>query len=189
VDFLMKTPADERKGVLFRLAHAATLLETSMDTRLIPPRGLSIGYAVRGARDSEGIAAIYGGIHENERKACSTGPAEFGVDEQIARIILTTMKFEPGIRSAAVLCYSGTAITALEDMLLECDGFDPARQPADISTMEWGVASCCKDRVPDVIYNKKGGGIGGIIRILGEDPVVVANNILILSNRILHSEL
>jgi predicted fused transcriptional regulator/phosphomethylpyrimidine kinase len=47
--------------------------------------------------------------------------------------------------------------------------------------MDWGVAAACKNGVPDVIYPR--GGRGAFI-ILGEDPVDVANNIIICSNRI-----
>jgi predicted fused transcriptional regulator/phosphomethylpyrimidine kinase len=187
--FLLHDPASERRAVLDRLSQAVSLLGSPLDPRLIPAGGLSIGFAIRGARDSGGIAGLRNGIFTGPANPSAGGDITFDADAQITRIILTTMKFDPVIRSAAIVRFSTFALAGLESMFLECARFDPARVPPGIGTMAWGVASCCKDGVPDVIYNDGFGGNEGIIRILGEDPVVVANNILILSNRVLHSEL
>jgi predicted fused transcriptional regulator/phosphomethylpyrimidine kinase len=184
----LKDPESERKEVLGRLEEAVMLLEGA-DPRLALPEGLSIGYAIRGARDSGGIATLRPGIYPGKKTEPAGGTVIFGADAQISRIILTTMKFDPAVRSASMVRYSAVSIAILESMFLECVMFDPSRVPPGISTMDWGVASCCEDGVPDVIYTKEYRGAGGIIRILGEEPVVVANNILILSNRVLHSEL
>jgi hydroxymethylpyrimidine/phosphomethylpyrimidine kinase len=184
----LKDTESERKEVLARLGQAVVLMEGA-DPRLVLAGGLSIGYAIRGARDTGSIAALRPGIYPGKEISSDEPLVAFGADAQITPIILTTMKFDPAVRSAAMVRYSAVSLAILESMFLECATFDPARVPPGISTMDWGVASCCEDGVPDVIYSKEYRGAGGIIRILGEGPVVVANNILILSNRVLHSEL
>ena len=184
----MKDPESERKEILGRLEEAVVLLEGT-DPRLVLPGGLFIGYAIRGARDAGGIAALRPGICPGKKTQPAEGAVTFGADAQIARIIITTMKFDPAVRSAAMVRFSAASVAVLEAMFLDCATFDPARVRQGISTMDWGVASCCREGVPDVIYTRDYPGTEGIIRILGEDPVVVANNILILSNRVLHSEL
>ena len=185
----MVDPVQERSEVKDRLIRAIGLIEGSMDHRLIPLSGVSIGYAIRGARDINGVVAVKGGIVNEKGSPHAAGPCAFGADKQIAQIILTAMKFNPLMRSAATIRFSENALAALEEMFLECASFDPAREPHGISTMDWGVASCCKDEVPDVIYDRGMNQNVALIRILGENPVDVANNILILSNRILHSEI
>lgn len=185
----MTEPVQERSEVKDRLYRAVLLIEGSMDHRLIPSTGASIGYAIRGARDSNGVAAVKGGIVDLNGKPHAAGPCAFGADDRIAGIILTAMKFDPLVRSAAVIRFSENALAALGAMYLECASFDPKRESHGLSTMDWGVASCCKDEVPDVIYDRGMDQKVALVRILGEDPVDVANNILILSNRILHSEL
>jgi hydroxymethylpyrimidine/phosphomethylpyrimidine kinase len=55
--------------------------------------------------------------------------------------------------------------------------------------MDWGVASCCREGVPDVIYDRGAVGKEPMIRVLGEDPVTIAHNILKLSNRITYAQL
>src|SRR5665647_1013502 len=79
----MKDPNRERNDVLERLNTAAVLFEQSMDIRLIPAQGTKLGYAIRGARNSGGIAAVQGGIINKDGKPHVNGPCAFGVDDDI----------------------------------------------------------------------------------------------------------
>ena len=185
----MKDPIRERSDALETLREAAGLLIRSLDIRLIPLHGTLLGYAIHGARDKNGVAAVTGGIVAGHEKPQAAGPCDFGVDEDIARIILTAMRFDPTIRSAATLRCSRNIQQVIESLLLECSSFEPAQKPPGISTMDWGVASCCKKGVPDVCYWRgEHGNESGII-LFGEDPVDVANNIIMISNRIITIEL
>jgi hydroxymethylpyrimidine/phosphomethylpyrimidine kinase len=181
----MNNPAQERNDVVDRLAQAVALIEWSLDRRLVPEHGVSIGYAIRGARDSNGVAAVQGGIMAGGTKPRAAGPCGFGMDDGIARIILTAMKFDPLMRSAASIQFTGRARAVLEDdLFLECITCDPRQSPAGISTMDWGIASCCGEGVPDAIFRPGAGGDLALISLFGEDPVGIANNIIICSNRI-----
>jgi predicted fused transcriptional regulator/phosphomethylpyrimidine kinase len=185
----MKDPNRERNDVLEKLATATALLEQSLDVRLIPAQGTKLGYAVRDAREKGGIAAVHGGIINKNGKPHGGGPCVFGKDEEIARIVLTAMRFDPLIRCAATLRFSKNVIGVIDSLLLECTSFDPSLEPPGISTMEWGVASCCKQGVPDVCYDTGGKEKEAIIRLFGEDPIDVSNNIIMISNRIINIEL
>jgi hydroxymethylpyrimidine/phosphomethylpyrimidine kinase len=110
------------------------------------------------------------------------------VDEDIARIILTVMRFDPDIRSAASLRCSAAVLKVMERLLLDCRSFEPGKAPSGTSTMDWSIASCCKEGVPDVCYPNQGGDESVFI-ILGEDPVDLSNNIIMISNRIINIEL
>jgi predicted fused transcriptional regulator/phosphomethylpyrimidine kinase len=178
-------PVQERREVLVRMEDAVALLARSMSPQLVPPPGAQIGYAIRGARDKDGVAAVAGRISVTGGNILPGGPASFGTDEEIARIILTVMKFDPVRRSAALLRFSERALLVLdEDLFLDCVPCDTAMVPQSISTMDWGIAAACKKGVPDVIYSRGGTTGRGALIILGEDPVDVANNIIICSNRI-----
>ncbi len=185
----MKDPAGERSEVLGQLQDAIVLLERSMDALLIPAQGASIAFAITGARDKNGVAAVPGGIVRTGAGIRASGPCAFGADEMISRMVLTAMKFDPVMRSAAVLRYSPGVISVLEEMFLECRSFDPCGEAPGISTMDWGVASCCRDGVPDVIFDSGCGNSEPRIRLFGEDSLDVSNNIIMLSNRIIHVEL
>ena len=76
-------------------------------------------------------------------------------------------------------------IAILEDLLFECASFDSTAESPGKSVRWTGVLlPAAKDNAPDVIYARGGKGKEGIIYLTGEDPVVVANNIIICSNRI-----
>jgi predicted fused transcriptional regulator/phosphomethylpyrimidine kinase len=180
----VKDPEQERNEVLYRLDLAVTHLEASMSPLLIPDNGASIVYAIKGARDRDGVAAVPGGIMHREGNVTAARPCAFGADEQCARIVLTAMKFDPHIRSAATINLSEKILSLFQAMLLECTPIDYTKKAPAISTMDWGVASCCNDGVPDIIFERGENKKSGIMYIFGEDPVVVTNNIIICSNRI-----
>jgi predicted fused transcriptional regulator/phosphomethylpyrimidine kinase len=186
---IMKDPNRERSDVLERLEQATALLEQSLDVRIIPAKGTNLAYAIRGARDKNDVAAVQGGIINENGKPRAAGLCAFGGDEDTVRLVLTAMKFDPLMRSAATLRFSKNTLRVIESLLLECTSFDRTQEPRGISTMDWGVASCCKEGVPDVCYDYGGTGKEAIIRILGENPIDVTNNIIMISNRIINIEL
>jgi hydroxymethylpyrimidine/phosphomethylpyrimidine kinase len=186
---MMKDPARERGDLQKKLAEAVGLLTQSLDVRLIPPKGVQLGYSLRGARDKNGVAAVNGGIVAEHDRAHAAGTCGFGVDEDIARIILTAMRFDPDIRCAATLLGSTTLLNVIENLLLECRSFELANSPPGINTMDWGVASCCRDGVPDVCYPQLESGNESTFLFFGEDPIDVTNNIIMISNRIISIEL
>jgi predicted fused transcriptional regulator/phosphomethylpyrimidine kinase len=175
----------ERKDLLLQLESAASLLAASIHPDLIPEAGSNIGYARKGARDSNDVAAVSGRIRRHQGTIQPIGPVAFGADEDLARIVLTAMKFDPEIRSAAVIRYDPCTIRICEDLFFEICQFDRGQEPPGIRTMEWGTASCCKDGIPDVIYDRGAVGKEAMIRILGENPLVVANNIIKVSARMM----
>jgi len=180
----MNSPEQERSGVLARLDSAVNRITENGNPGILSGGILSFGYAMRGARDISGIAAVPEGMSIENEKFSSGGPGTFGADEHVARIILTVMKFNPEIRCGAIIPYSGEVLDILEDMFLECCSFDRSKQPPGVSSMDWGIASCCRDGIPDVIFNRSVGTEPGFICFFAEDPSAVANNIIICSNRI-----
>ncbi|MEI8330218.1 MAG: thiamine-phosphate synthase family protein [Methanomicrobiales archaeon] len=185
----MKDPVLERNKVLYRLDLAVTHLQESMSGLLIPDDGASLGYAVKGARDRESVAAVTGGMVLCVGRVTAGGTCAFGADVACARSILTVMKTNPLIRSAATVKFSENALDVFEAMLLECVPLDQSVKAPPISTMIWGIAACCTDGVPDVIYDDGRNKKPGIMYIFGEDPLVVTNNIIICSDRMLNIEL
>jgi predicted fused transcriptional regulator/phosphomethylpyrimidine kinase len=176
--------AKDREEVLAQLDYAVSQLFEHMDPSLIPEVGTNIAYALPGARSPEDVAAVEGRIVRLGSRVHPVGTVKFGASDHIARIVLTTMKFDPAIRSAANIRFSEELIGLLEGLLFDICSFDRTKEPEGVRTMDWGVAFCCKEAVPDVIYDRGAMGKEPMIRILGEDPVTVAHNIIKLSGRI-----
>jgi len=173
----------EKEEVLRTLENAVRSLLEGMDPLLIPEVGSNIAYALAHARTPGDVAAVEGRIVRLKGRAHAVGPVAFGASDHVARMVLTAMKFDPDVRCAANIRYSPELVAACEDMLLSVCSFDRASQPPGVKTMDWGVASCCRDGVPDVIYDRGAVGKEPMIRLLGEEPGVIVNNILKLSAR------
>lgn len=175
---------EEEEEVRIQLELAVKILAAEMSPSLVPGAGANIGYALRGARTREDVAGVKGGIVMAGGSVRPPGEVTFGAGEGVARVILTAMRTDPEIRSAAVMRYSPAVLAILKDLLLEVCEFDRAREPPGVSTMDWGVASCCRDGVPDVIFDRGSAGREPLIRILGEEPISVARTIVAVSHRI-----
>ncbi len=180
----MKSPEQERREVITRLIKAADILSESMDIRFVPFIGANIAYAITGARDGRDVAAVPGGLRVDGGRIHRSGTCAFDTGEEIVRTVLTVMKFDPAMRSAAVIAYSKEFLDVLSGMFVECHEVDFTRSAPGTSTMDWGIASCCSDGVPEVIYDKDTKEENGMIYCIGEDALEVANNIIILSHRI-----
>jgi len=185
----MISPEQQRNEVLAELSKATALLPGSMAPVLVADGVTNIGYALRGARDSEGIAAVSGGFKVKEDKIWAAGACGFGADAALATIILTAAKFDPVMRSAATIRYTDNAGRILAGMFLECCTIDRQGKAPGIGTMDWGVASCCRDGVPEAIIDRGLPGDHPRIHLFGEKPGDVAGNIIMLSNRILDTAL
>ncbi|MBN2734695.1 MAG: phosphomethylpyrimidine kinase [Methanomicrobiaceae archaeon] len=176
---------EEKEKVVRELASATEKLKQLMPVSFIPDAGMNIVYAIPNARLSSDIAAINGRIKRIKNEICQTGEINFGADSDIAGIVLTAMKFDSDIRSAAIIRFSEQIILKAEDLLMEVRSFNREKEPAGISTMDWGVAFCCEeDDVPDIIYDRGAQGKEPLIRILGVDPLTIVNNIIMIAERI-----
>jgi predicted fused transcriptional regulator/phosphomethylpyrimidine kinase len=180
---------EDREQVIDRLENAVTLLAERMDARLIPEVGMNIVYALPDARDTDDVAGVLGRIVRLGDRVHPVGEIRFGASDHVARIVLTAMRFDPSIRSAANIRFSEAVLEEAENLMFAICSFDRAHEPPGVQTMDWGVASCCKEGVPDVIYDRGAMGKEPMIRILGEEPVTVVQNILKLSNRITYAQL
>jgi predicted fused transcriptional regulator/phosphomethylpyrimidine kinase len=173
----------ERREVLDQLSYAVEELKRYLDTRLIPEVGTNIVYALPNATRPEEVAAVAGRIVRLNRVPHPVGPLEFGASDHMARAVLTAMRYDPEIRSVTNIRFHEAILSILDDLMLDVCTFDRSREPPGIKTMDWGVASCCKDGVPDVIYDRGAWGKEAMIRIFGEDPGQVVRTLLAISKR------
>ncbi|MDD3406950.1 MAG: thiamine-phosphate synthase family protein [Methanomicrobium sp.] len=175
----------DRREVIEKLSAAVEKIKTLMPLSCIPEVGMNIAYALPDAREISEVAGIEGRIVKKGEIVFPVGDIKFGASSHIARIVLTAMKFDPDIRCAANIRFSEEFLKKAEDLLLEVFSFDREKEPAGVSTMDWGVAFCCKnDEVPDIIFDRGGPGKEPMIRVLGSEPISVVNNIIMIAERI-----
>jgi predicted fused transcriptional regulator/phosphomethylpyrimidine kinase len=86
--------SDERSAIQENLLSVASRLHNNIPQNLVPPDGVQLAYARKGARDEGGIACVRGGLCVENKKfdLLSVG---FGDGGTIATVLLTAMKFDP----------------------------------------------------------------------------------------------
>jgi hydroxymethylpyrimidine/phosphomethylpyrimidine kinase len=167
----------ERYLVLREIKEAVCILEDNPNfPKLIPEVGCNIGMAIPEANSYEDVAAVEGRIVRHRGRAVPVGCVNFGASRHVARIILSSLRYNPEIRAAINVKYSRVILAACEEMKLGISSFDRADEPENTSTMDWGTAEAIKKygSVPKVIYDKGGPGKEPMIRLLGTGAAEVA---------------
>lgn len=181
-----------RYRVLEELQAAAARLIREDISPLIPEVMSNLGYALPYSQGLEHVAAFPGRILKTPQGTVIPAPAAFGASRHIAAVILTARERFPHLRAAMNIRY----VEGIEDMApmlhLSYASFDRALEPAEVKTREggtlaWGVASVLDNlqswqQPPDLIGDRGEVGKEAMLRILGEDPMNVAEKALALKN-------
>ncbi|MDD3976915.1 MAG: thiamine-phosphate synthase family protein [Methanomicrobium sp.] len=175
----------EKKLIIDKLENAVSKLTEHIPVSFIPDAGTNLAYATYHARILSDLAVTDGGIIVLNGSVFYKGSVKFGVQSNISKTVLTAMKFDQDIRSAGIIHFSEDIIQKADELLLEVRSFDREKEPVGTSTMDWGTAFCCEeDNVPDLIYDRGTNIKEPLIRIFGEDPMTVVNNIIMIAERI-----
>jgi hydroxymethylpyrimidine/phosphomethylpyrimidine kinase len=169
---------DGADGVIETLTKAFETLDGYLAETLIPKTGVELVYARADARDSLGVAAPARTIRTRADVPGAKRSIAFGAQGEAARTVLTAIRFDRSIRSAAALRSSEEALAALEALFFEVCTYDRDAVPPGLQSMDWGIASCCRRGVPDAIVDRGGGDSEHFIRLLGENPLAVVQQII-----------
>jgi hydroxymethylpyrimidine kinase/phosphomethylpyrimidine kinase len=181
-----------RYQVLEELQTAAARLIREDISPLIPEVMSNLGYALPYAEGLEHVAAFPGRILKTPQGTITPAPPAFGASRHIAALLLTAAERFPHLRSAMNIRY----VEGIEDIApmlhLRYASFDRAQEPAEVKareggTLAWGVGWVLDnlqswEQPPDFIGDRGEVGKEAMIRILGEDPMSVAEKALALKN-------
>ena len=161
---------------LARLDRAAATLR-GIRPHLVEPGRSNVAEAAPRAREPEDVAALAGGLVVAGDQIRAAGPAAYGVDPELARAVLTAIRFEPSVRAVASLRPLAGLARHLEAHLREVVVVDPRRTPPGASTMDWAIAHASADDVPDAVLVE-----GEAFLLFGGTAEEVADEILIVSS-------
>lgn len=169
----------ERYEIWKEVQMAAGRLCSLVPLGLVPEVGINIGYALPAATDPDEVCALRGRLTRIGDRLVQISEPEFGASKHIARIVLTAMRYNPSMRSAANLKYVDKNLTRAKKIGLRLGTFDRKRQPRGTMTMEWGTEMAIREagEVPDVIYDVGDVGKEPMMRFLGQDPRDVVQKI------------
>jgi len=163
---------NEKYRVLKEVENAVLWFESNLKPDFVPEVGINMAYALPGAEGFDDVCGIDGRIVKIGGKVKRIGDVDFGKSRHVARIVLTAMRFDPGMRCAMNIGYSEDTVKKAKRKKLNVGFFDRKYEPKDVSTMEWGTKNVIKKMgyVPDIIYDKGGFGKEAMIRITGKNP-------------------
>ncbi|MCZ7362583.1 MAG: bifunctional hydroxymethylpyrimidine kinase/phosphomethylpyrimidine kinase [Candidatus Methanoperedens sp.] len=168
----------ERFHVLTNVEEAVELIQNNRDLSiLIPEVGCNIAMGISGASSTNDVAAVSGRIVKLKGMTHAVGCVAFGASSHIARIVLTSMRADSSKRAAMNMRFSHEALAACRDIGLKVASFSREDEPEGVATMEWGVSEVIsrEGTVPEIIYDTGSVGKEAMIRIIGNDAVVVAS--------------
>jgi hydroxymethylpyrimidine kinase / phosphomethylpyrimidine kinase / thiamine-phosphate diphosphorylase len=82
--------------------------------------------------------------------------------------------------------YSEEVLEACREMGLGISFFDRAKEPEDVSVIEWGISEAIKEYagVPEVIYDKGAAGKEPVVRLLGTSASKLAKLAVELARKV-----
>lgn len=149
----------------------------SIPRYLLPSGGVALAYAMKNPRDMKDVAVV---------RNAGVG---FGTDDHLVRVLLTVVRFDAEVRAVGSIRYTEEIADVVRETLRDVAEYDPSRFPPGISSMDWGIASCCRDGVPLAILDSGTPGTEPLVRVLGVTPEEVANRILIISERLTYTDI
>ncbi len=174
----------KRYDLLEEMDEAVAILTSMPIGSLIPEIQSNLVAAIEGADSVDDVMGVPGRIIKVGEWVTTVAPPSFGASSHVARIVLTAMKFDPSMRSCMNLAYSPEIIKACRVAGLKVKDFSRNDEPKSVkekegSTLEWGVSETIKKCgfVPDIIFDKGGGGKEAVSRVMGTSPLDVVEKV------------
>ena len=178
----------ERYRVIQKLKKAFHTLREKRVGHLFPEVQSNLGYALLDAQGTEDVAAFPGRFVRLGSEVISVSDPEFGASQHIAKIILTTMRYNPEMRSAMNIRFSEEILALAKKVGLSVEHFRRQEEPArgkrvEGSSLSWGVDQVLKKskKIPDLIFDRGDLGKEPMIRVLGRDPEEVVSKVLAIA--------
>lgn len=168
------------------IVHTLTRIEDKIVPGLIPDEGITLAYAISGARSSDdvGFANFHQLMKYDENK---DNLINFGSSNRIISVILTAIRISPDIRCVCSIRFSEELIKICDEMLLDMSIYNEEKIPPGVSTMDWAVAFCGEQEsgIPDIICIRNKNPQGSHAWLFGENPLQITTNLLKISQRII----
>ena len=167
------------------LQRALAMLKDGAIGHLIPEVQSNLGYALPLASVPDDVVAFPGRIVRLNKGITAVADPLPGASRHIAHIILTVMKYRGEARSAMNIRYAPEIISTCRARRFSVGSFDRAHEPSSVKATEGTSLSWCIDRfisttgtVPDIIYDLGDTGKEPMVRVIGKNPVDVAEKVL-----------
>ena len=151
-------------------------------SKIIPECQTNFVFSKNKPKNIKNVLGISGRLVKSGNNVIQAGDLVFGGSQHVATALIEVSKKFPDIRSAINIKYEPKLITKAKKRKMSVLTYDRKKESKNSklkenSSISWGVSSCLKSEMPDIIYHKGDLGKEPMIIVFGNTPTEVVKKI------------
>ena len=154
-------------------------------SNLIPECQTNFVFSKNEPKTIKNVLGISGRLVKSGNNVIQAGELVFGGSQHVATAVIQVSKKFSKIRSAINIKYEPKIISNAKKhkmLVLSYDRKNESKKSKskENSSISWGISSCLKSNIPDIIYHKGDFGKEAMIIVFGETPAEVVRKIKLI---------
>ena len=154
-------------------------------SKLIPECQTNFVFSKNKPKTIKNVLGISGRLVKSGNNVIQAGELVFGGSQHVATAVIQVSKKFSNIRSAINIKYEPKIITNAKKHKMSVLSYDRKNESKkskskENSSISWGISSCLKSNIPDIIYHKGDFGKEPMIIVFGETPAEVVRKIKLI---------
>ena len=154
-------------------------------SKLIPECQTNFVFSKDKPKTIKNVLGISGRLVKSGNNVIQAGELVFGGSQHVATAVIQVSKKFSKIRSAINIKYEPKIITNAKKHRMSVLSYDRKNESKkskskENSSISWGISSCLKSNIPDIIYHKGDFGKEPMIIVFGETPAEVVRKIKLI---------
>jgi len=154
-------------------------------SKLIPECQTNFVFSKNKPKTIKNVLGISGRLVKSGNNVIQAGELVFGGSQHVATAVIQVSKKFSNIRSAINIKYEPKIISNAKKhkmLVLSYDRKNESKKSKskENSSISWGISSCLKSDIPDIIYHKGDFGKEAMIIVFGETPAEVVRKIKLI---------
>ena len=151
-------------------------------SKIIPECQTNFVFSKNRPKNIKNVLGISGRLVKSGNNVIQAGDLVFGGSQHVATALIEVSKKFPDIRSAINIKYEPKLITKAKKRKMSVLSYNRKKESKNSklkenSSISWGVSSCLKSEMPDIIYHKGDLGKEAMIIVFGNTPSEVVKKI------------
>ena len=151
-------------------------------SKFIPECQTNFVFSKNKPKNIKNVLGISGRLVKSGNNVIQAGDLVFGGSQHVATALIEVSKKFPEIRSAINIKYEPKLITKAKKRKMSVLNYNRKKESKNSklkenSSISWGVSSCLKSELPDIIYHKGDLGKEPMIIVFGNTPTEVVKKI------------
>ena len=154
-------------------------------SKLIPECQTNFVFSKNKPKTIKNVLGISGRLVKSGNNVIQAGELVFGGSQHVATAVIQVSKKFSNIRSAINIKYEPKIISNAKKHKMSVLSYNRKNESKkskskENSSISWGISSCLKSDIPDIIYHKGDFGKEAMIIVFGETPAEVVRKIKLI---------